>query len=142
MKCSLKCSKTLPANLKCCKEVQQEWEVPEDGMPAHSSHSIRDPQHLKWLPGAGEEAAMATGAQAQCTLGKLRSKGRELHPMQPPTLRCTSSTSMHCALQEPNVEAKQHRNAALCNTQEYSSGAWASSLLGKAVPPATARVCV
>lgn len=84
---------------------------------------------------------MATGAEAQCALGKLRSKGRQPHPMQPPTLGCTSSTSMHCALQEPNTEVKQHRNATLCNTQEYSYAAWASALLGKAVL-ATVQVCV
>lgn len=85
---------------------------------------------------------MATGAEAQRALGKLRSQGRQLHPMQPPTLGCTSSTSMHCALQEPNVEVKQHRNAALCNTQEYSYGAWASALLEESSAGHSAGLCL
>lgn len=54
-------------------------EAPETGMPAHSSHSIRDPQHLKWLPGAGEGAAIETGAQECPRKAQTRGQTAALH---------------------------------------------------------------
>lgn len=90
----------------------------------------RNHQHMKWLSGAGEVAAVETVAQGCCASGKLTPKSGQLHYMQSQKFRCISSLALFTnVMQESNMGVKQHRVTVTCNVQEYSYRVQALSCL-------------
>lgn len=104
----------------------------------------RNPQHLKWLPRAGgEEAAVETGAQGWCALGKLPSKSGQLHDVPSQALRCIPSPALFTeAMHESNMGVNPHGITVVCNVQKNSCGAWALSHLMKGAADHSVGLCI
>lgn len=124
--------------LSSVSKYSRSGEAPEDERPAHSSHSTKETpstgngcrEQERRLPWRREHRhGVPCEAQIQGQPGTLRAA---------PNAQVHLSTSVHCALQEPNGEAKQHRNAAVepgphhswgkrCCRPQRSSSVWPST---------------